>query len=401
MRCVIIGKVWPEPTSTAAGRRTCDLLGVLSEAGWEVSFASPAQRGEFAFDLGAFGAAQQMIALNDPAFDTWISEQRPDVVIFDRFMMEEAFGWRVRQQCPEALRVLDTSDLHCLRVAREVQLKKGGPLNLKNETALREIASIYRCDLTLVISDFEMGVLRTEFSVPGSLLAHWPFSMTLGDVTTGYAEREHFVMIGSLLHAPNLDASRWCLREMWPKIRRSLPEAEMHYYGSYGDRYARELHQPAVGFHFKGRADDALSTMVRYRVSLAPLRFGAGLKGKVFDAVQAGTPTVLSPIAAEGIFPGPEWAQESTEAMAREAVDLYTDPERWQIRRDAERSVCRSRFAADDWCPRLVEILRQAHAECVSKREANFTGRMLNHHQHRSSEYLSRWIEAKNQTAIR
>jgi glycosyltransferase involved in cell wall biosynthesis len=348
-------------------------------------------------ELSRYGVAAYPIKINDPAFDTWVAGLRPDVVIFDRFMTEEQFGWRVAQQCPEALRVLDTSDLHCLRVAREAQLKSGGALQLKNETALREIASIYRSDLTLVISEFEREVLRCEFSVPEDLLAYWPFSLTIKNaMPNDYRDREHFFMIGSLLHAPNLDAVRWCSQEIWPKIQEALPKAEMHAYGAYGDRYARELHRPEKGFYFKGRAEEALSTMAHYRVNLAPLRFGAGLKGKIFDGFQTGTPSVVTPIAAEGIFRGGGWAHESAESFAGAAIKLYQDPELWRMRQEAERSVCRERFAASHWRPRLPEIFRRAYRDRRSRREANFTGQMLRHHHHRSTEFLSRWIEAKH-----
>lgn len=396
MRCLIIGKVWPEPSSTAAGRRTCDLLSVLSDAGWEVNFASAAQQSEHAADLSHYKATMHSLKVNDPAFDLWIAELRPDLVIFDRFMTEEQFGWRVAQHCPEALRVLDTSDLHCLRVAREAQLRSGAALQLENETALREIAAIYRSDRTLMISDFEMNLLRSEFSVPNALLAYWPFAINLPEAVATYEERKHFIMIGSFHHAPNLDAARWCQQAIWPKIKEKLPDAEMHLYGSYGDRFARELNQPKTGFLFKGRAEDALRTLSRYRINLAPLRFGAGLKGKVFDGFQTGTPNILTPIAAEGIFEGAAWAHESPTAFAEAAVKYYCDSEAWKQRQLAEQAVCLERFAPQDWRPRLLKMIDAARKNLKVDRQGNFIGQMLRHHHHRSVEYFSRWIEAKN-----
>ncbi|TVP80408.1 MAG: glycosyltransferase [Puniceicoccaceae bacterium] len=396
MRCLILGKVWPEPSSTAAGQRICDLISALSVAGWELSFASAAQAGEYAVDLAIYGVASHAISVNDPAFDAWVAELEPDVVVFDRFMTEEQFGWRVAEHCPEALRVLDTSDLHCLRLARQAQMESGGVLQLKNETAIREVAAIYRSDLTLMISEFEIELLRREFSIPETLLAYWPFPISLPDAFPGFAARQNFIMIGSLQHAPNLDAARWCQQAIWPQIRSALPEAELHCFGSYGAKYAGELNQPDRGFHFKGRAGNALQTMSGYRVNLAPLRFGAGLKGKVFDGFLSGTPTVMTPIAAEGIFVESHWAHESIDAFVDEAVALYTDPARWQSRQGEGQAVCRERFAASRWRQQLPERLRLAHDQRARHREANFVGQMLRHHQHRSTEFLSRWIEAKN-----
>jgi hypothetical protein len=336
------------------------------------------------------------VAVNDSGFDAWVKELAPDIVIFDRFMTEEQFGWRVAQQCPEALRVLDTSDLHCLRVARERSVKQGEPLNLFNDTALREIAAIYRSDLTLMISEFEMELLRREYSIPEHLLAYWPFSVSLPNSYPAYAARQGFMMIGSLMHPPNLDAALWCRQEIWPLIRRRLPDVELHCYGSYGDRYAQQLHAPKQGFHFKGRAEDALQTMAGYRVNLAPLRYGAGLKGKVFDGFLTGTPTVVTPVAAEGIYPDPHFADATPEAFVHRAVELYRDKTAWEVRQHAEQVVCGERFDAMSWLPRFPELLKQAFQERHALRELNFVGQMLRHHQHRSTEFMSRWIEAKN-----
>lgn len=424
MNCLIIGKVWPEPSSTAAGRRTLDVITAFTAGdaagaaslhaapaahtrsdatpvasktpGWRVHFACAAQRGQHALDLEALGVATHAIAVNDSAFDTWIEALAPDVVIFDRFMTEEQFGWRVAQQCPGALRVLDTSDLHSLRVAREQALKNGTSLNLKSETSLREIASIYRSDLTLMISEFEMDILRREYSVPDRLLAYWPFSVSLPGAYPSYADRANFIMIGSLMHPPNLDAARWCKQHIWPLIRRELPEAELHCYGSYGERYADELNAPKDGFYFKGRAEHALQTMANYRVNLAPLRYGAGLKGKVFDGFLTGTPTAMTPIACEGIFIDYGWAAEDAEAFAREAVKLYSDIVAWEERQQREQQVCRERFDAKLWHDRLPEVMEHAYGNRHAHRESNFIGQMLRHHHHRSTEFMSRWIEAKN-----
>lgn len=396
MNCLIIGKVWPEPTSTAAGRRTCDVIRALQLGYWQVHFASAAQRGEHALDLEAIGVTTHEIAVNDAAFDPWVEILAPQVVIFDRFMTEEQFGWRVAQRCPETVRVLDTSDLHSLRFAREQVIKSGEALKLKHDIALREIAAIYRSDLTLMISEFEMEILVDEFGINRSLLAYWPFSIELSDERVLFGNRKDFILIGSYLHTPNLDAARWCKAKIWPLIRQQLPEAELHCYGSYGERYAAELHAPKSGFFFKGRAEDALATMSLYRVNLAPLRYGAGLKGKVFDGFQTGTPTVMTPIAAEGICMNLGWAHTSAEDFANAALQLYREPEAWRTRQCEERALCQDRFNSADWLPRLAAIIQSAIGERVQLREQNFIGKILRHHQHRSTEFMSRWIELKN-----
>ena len=400
VHCLIIGKVWPEPSSTAAGRRTADIIRSLQAAGTHVSFACGAKPSEHSLDLDALGVASHTVQPNDSAFDTWIAELAPDVVVFDRFMIEEQFGWRVEKACPQALRVLDTSDLHCLREARQTQLKQGGALDLYNEIALREVAAIHRSDLTLMISEFEMEVLRTQFDIPQAQIAYWPFGLELGDSKfQEFEARQHFIMIGSFMHPPNVDAARWCKQAIWPLIRKALPEAELHCYGSYGDKYQGELHAPKAGFHYKGRAENALATMANYRVNLAPLRYGAGLKGKVFDGFQTCTPTVTTPIGAEGIVGELDWGcaiSADPLQFAEAAIEIYANAEQWSHVQAQGQRIARERFDAAMWQPQLPQLLESALSNLTENRHQHFTGRMLRHHHHRSTEFMSRWIEAKN-----
>lgn len=115
---LIIGFVWPEPNSSAAGGRMLQLITQFQQQGFSITFACPAMDSDFMADLSSLNIDKKSIALNCSSFDTFIRELNPAVVLFDRFMIEEQFGWRVAENCPDALRILDTEDLHCLRLAR-------------------------------------------------------------------------------------------------------------------------------------------------------------------------------------------------------------------------------------------------------------------------------------------
>ena len=86
------------------------LIECFLSQGWQITFSSPASEGEHKADLAALGIAEVSIELNNSSFDVFITELKPDIVLFDRFMMEEQFGWRVEKHCPDALRILETSD---------------------------------------------------------------------------------------------------------------------------------------------------------------------------------------------------------------------------------------------------------------------------------------------------
>src|SRR5690606_26095672 len=146
-KVLFIGLVWPEPTSSAAGWRILQLVRLFQGA-YEVHFASAAAKPEFSHDLTALGVTEPQLLLNDAAFDGVVRELEPGMVVVDRFRVEERYGWRVAQSWPEALRVLDTEDLHFLRPARLHAYKAGASIDLHSETTFRELAAIYRSDLT-------------------------------------------------------------------------------------------------------------------------------------------------------------------------------------------------------------------------------------------------------------
>src|SRR5690606_1820186 len=91
------------------------------------------------------------------------------------FVMEEQFGWRIEKNSPNTVQILDTQDLHFLRRARQKAIENSTPLQLETDDLWRELGSIYRCDLTLILSDYEKSLLETEFQVPKELLHLYRF----------------------------------------------------------------------------------------------------------------------------------------------------------------------------------------------------------------------------------
>ena len=126
-KVLIIGFVWPEPKSSAAGSRMMQLIEAFKLVDYKITFACAASKNENAVDLTAEGIDEISIQLNHTSFDEFIKLLQPDVVLFDRFMTEEQFGWRVAEHCPNALRILDTEALHCLRKGRHQALKNKKP----------------------------------------------------------------------------------------------------------------------------------------------------------------------------------------------------------------------------------------------------------------------------------
>lgn len=422
---LIIGYVWPEPKSSAAGSRMMELIELFHGSQWHIVFASAAALSEHRADLSGFGVKVQLITLNDASFNQFIAELKPDAVLFDRFFTEEQFAWRVEQECPNALRILDTEDLHSLRqvrqqllkqtqqrVSNEAERQRVDPVlansaelyvqMTENDMAKREIAAIYRCDLTLIISQYEISLLTDYFLIPKSLLHYCPFlslKTAAQDTLPRYADRQHFISIGNFRHEPNWDAVLYLKQAIWPLIHAAMPQAQLHVYGAYPPPKATQLHNPKQGFYLKGWAEDALEVMRNARVCLAPLRFGAGIKGKLMDAMRTGTPNVTTSIGAEAMSGGLAWGghiENNAQAIADAALQLYGNEAIWQQAQQQGFTILKQYFAQEDYANLLMARVLQLGENLLQERRQNFVGILLRHHLHKSTQYMSLWIEAKN-----
>ncbi len=405
---LVIGHVWPEPNTTAAGCRMMQLLETFLEYRFEVTFASTAGKTEYSKNLSEIGIKEESIELNHPSFDDYIQKIQPDVVVFDRFMVEEQFGWRVAEFAPNAIRILNTEDLHSLRRAREEAYRNQQAFNLNlwanHEMTLREVASIYRCDVSLMVSAFEIDILEELLHVPKNLLFCLPLMMEVPSNLKindwpNFEERQHFITVGNGKHAPNVDAIKILKDVIWPLIKKQLPEAELHVYGAYLPQMVQEMHDPKLGFHVDGWVESLDETMQKSRVLLAPLQFGAGIKGKLLEAIKNGTPSVTTSIGAEGMqgnFPWNGNIEDDWETFANKAVQLYQYKSAWEKAQTNGIQLLRAFFDKEKLQKSFVDLMDNLEKQLVEHREQNFMGRMLQRQTLNSTKYMAKWIEAKN-----
>ena len=475
---LFVSFLWPEASSSAAGVRTRSLLEAFQAWGWQVHYLACARANEHTESLEKAGITAHRVSPNRGGdFEDALDRAKPDAVVFDRFTAEEAFSFRVRAARPTAARILDMQDLHALRRARHDAVKKAlslatlpgadadpGRLS-ESESVLRaslaavpaagdpsvarELAAVHRCDLALVCSPAEMRLMRDRFGVPASKLV--PASFFCDESSSAakktetdrggsrpFASREGFTTIGTFYHPPNVDAVRWLAAEVWPKIRESLPDATMRVYGAYPTEAVKQLHRPKEGFLVLGFAESVAAAMDESRVLLAPLRFGAGIKGKIVDAWMHGLPVVTTPIGAEGMRPGEDalwsdcsarrstikdeeedwggrWRSLDAASFARDAVALHEDAGAWERARARGSELIAELFAGEKNLAAVRDateaLFVEAEAEFENVREGgeterfsttlearrarDYVGGALWHHTLRSTEYFSRWIEMK------
>lgn len=407
----IIGTVWIEPKSSAAGRRMLQLIHLFLAQGWQLTFACAAQKSGNEISLESLGIQEVAIELNSSSFDVFVADLQPTIVLFDRFLTEEQYGWRVVENCPKALRILDTEDLHFLRKVRYQQYKKGERFTnealLKSDDTKREIASILRCDLSLIISTFEMDLLKKLFKIDERILYYLPFLLNKIDADTqkewkSFNERKHFVFIGNYLHKPNVDAVITLKNKIWSNIKEQLPNAEMHIYGAYVHQQIQQLHNEKDGFLVKGFIGNLAKVIEDSKVVLVPLNFGAGIKGKLTEAMCCGTPSLTTTIGAEGMHNKLPWngfVIDDYTAFSDKAVLLCTDENIWKQSQKNGVEIINQIYHKEKLSLPFINKIHQLLNDLEQHRTQNFLGSLLQYQTLQATKYLSKWIEEKNKNS--
>jgi len=397
-----------EPNSSAAGSRMLQLIEAFQTQNWQITYVSTAAKSEFAYDISKLGISTNTIEINNPKFDDLLKKTQPTIVLFDRFMVEEQFGWRVAEIVPNALRILDTEDLHCLRKTREEAINKNKPFVktdlLKSVIAKREIASILRSDISLIISKYEIEILKKLFKIDTELLQYIPFLLdklkeeTIKKTPT-FKERADIYFVGNFLHNPNYDTVIYLKKEIWPKLSKELPKATLHIYGAYTTQKVNQLHNKKERFIINGRTEKLNKKIQNYKICLAPIRFGAGIKGKLIEAMQNGTPSITTKIGAEAMHKNYEWSgsiADNPTAIIKAAKELYTNEIIWNKAQQNGTTIINNCYNKKQYSQLLITKIINTQKEIKKHRLNNFIGALLQHHTLNSTKYLSKWIESKN-----
>lgn len=332
-RVLIVDACTPEPDKDSGSVRMVNLMRLLVADGWKVAFL-PENRQylpRYTSDLQQLGVeALYLPWIAD--VPGWFAEHGPhlDAVILSRHYVASAFLPLVEAYAPRARRIFDTVDLHYLREERAAGVAGGDPelARLAADTKRAELALMRACDLTLVVSPVEQALLAAE--VPEARVEVLSNVHEVAGRGRGFDGRRDLWFVGGFQHPPNVDAVRWFVAEVWPQVRAELPDARFHVVGSKMPESMRALAGDGVEIH--GHVADLSPFLDGCRVSVAPLRYGAGVKGKVNQAMAHGQPVVATPMAVEGmhLVDGEEvLVADTPAAFAAAVVRLYRDEALW------------------------------------------------------------------------
>jgi O-antigen biosynthesis protein len=286
-----------------------------------------------------------------------------DIVVMSRHYVAVKHLDAVRSFAPRALVVFDTVDLHFLRTERQAELE-GSALSRAAARAKRdeELALIRKADVTLVVSPFEQALLAEL--VPDARVM---VLSTIHELLPGgkpFAEREGLVFIGGFQHPPNTDAVLWYARQILPRVREALPGVKTYIVGSKVPANVRAL--ATEDFIVTGYVPDITPYFTGCRASIAPLRYGAGVKGKINLAMSYGLPVIATTPSIEGMHlsPGDDvLIGDDPAAFAAAIVRVYQDEVLWQKLADGGRDNIRKHFSREVARTTITRLIALARGE--------------------------------------
>ena len=300
-RVLIADSYTPTPDQDSGSLRMVNLMQLLREAGYAVAFLpdNRSHDGRYTEGLQALGVeALYHPYVSDPV--AWLREQGRglDAIILSRHYVAANYIGAARLYAPQAQLVFDTVDLHYLREERAAELE-GKPELARHaaQTKLQELKLMRECDVTLVVSAAEQRLLQKE--LPNARIEVLSNVHAVHGRRKPFEERKDLVFIGGFQHPPNIDAVRWFAGEVMPLLRANGAPPHLHIIGSKAPQEVLELAGEDVSVH--GFVPDIAPYMDGCRLSVAPLRYGAGVKGKVNMAMSYGLPVVATSIAVEGM----------------------------------------------------------------------------------------------------
>lgn len=334
-RLLVLDAVMPTPDQDSGSLRMTSLLEIFLDLGWHVTFV-PSNL-ELCAPYGPYLRRRGIEVLYRPlvgSIPTFLEQRGAsfDLVILSRHYVATAFLDVVHLHAPQAWVWFDTVDLHYLREQREAKLR-GDPVALKQavECKRQEIDLMRRSDLTLVVSPVERDLLATE--APDVRVEILSNIHSLHPTETPFAARDAIVFIGGFNHTPNVDAVEYYVNDILPLVRAQLGAVPTYLIGSRPPQEVLALDAPDQGLHVTGYVEDVTPFFARARLSIAPLRYGAGVKGKINMSMAYGVPTVATPCAGEGMFLRPETdilIGGDAAAFAAAVVRLYRDQTLWE-----------------------------------------------------------------------
>ena len=323
----------PRPDRDSGSLRMFNMLAILQDAGFEITFGSMGLE-----DTQPYLSALQRRGIQCLYRPSVMSleqhlridcRNRYDLVILSRMLTADELLPAVRRTQPNAVVVFDTVDLHHRRLETESAVRKHARIARRASRVRKaELRLVDEADVTFVVSDTERACLATTNPL-ATVRVVSNIHRVMGSQTP-YSERRHLLFVGGFGHPPNVDAVEFFCRAVFPLISARLPDLKIYIVGSHPPASVARLASENV--LILGYVPDIEPLLHRCRASVAPLRFGAGVKGKVHLSMSYGLPVVMTSLAADGMFVKhgeSALIADDPQSFCNEVVRLYQDELLW------------------------------------------------------------------------
>ncbi len=372
-RVLIVDAVTPNPDNDAGSVFTFELIKLFQALGYKVSFW-PQEISDFDWTLT--GALQRIgvEAIYSPYYQSigeYLAEHGDlfDMVFAFRHYCASKLIPLVREFAPKARLVFHPADLHFVREARAADIdSQAKPVEELRLIQAYEVFCAVASDLTVVHSHYEKDVLAVH--APDAAVRVFPWIVDPVPLKTGFGERDSIAYLGGYAHRPNVDAVLYFVEAIWPLIRRKHPDMVFKVVGSKVPASIAALHGKdnveVVGF-----VEDLSALFDSIRILVAPIRYGAGLKGKVASALACGVPVVATSCAAEGmaLVEGEQiLVRDDPKGFAEAVLRVYDDEALWRKLSAGGQAFVDEVFSTRRGVDRLRDIISEASGGAMAGR---------------------------------
>src|SRR6266581_228236 len=348
-RALVIDYAVPRPDHDAGSYAAIQEMRLLQSLGFKLTFVpeNMAYMGSYTDALQRTGIECVYAPFNGSVQE--VIEKRGaefDVIYITRYSVAEKYIEAIRQYAPSARIVFNNADLHFLRELRQaIGLRDREMLQRALRTRDSELAVMRQVDLVLSYNEVEHAVIMSH-NLDSTLVAKCPWVVDVPAQVPGFAARKDIAFLGGYGHPPNLEAVKFFIAEVMPLLRKTLPGVRFLVYGSNVPKELEDMADADVVI--AGWVEEVAEVYDTCRVFVASLKSGAGLKGKVLGALSHGVPSVISPIAAEGIGAADGIdlvVADKPEEWAQAITTLYQDAAAWDAMAKAAQAFVRKRYS--------------------------------------------------------
>lgn len=362
-KILFIDAFTPTPDQDSGSNDIVNFMKIFIDFGYQVTFMpalSLASAGRYTDGLRAEG----VICVSSPVFvmaERYLQEHAAEfnVIFAYRGSIAARFVDLVRRVAPNTKFVFDTVDLHFLREERQAEIEKSNQKLVEAQrTKQIEIGVMRKADRTIVLSKVEQEIATRL--VPNAAISLIPIVREVPGRLAPREERSSVLFIGGFAHFPNVDAILWFVSNVWPIVRCRLPHARLKIVGSQITPDIAALENAEAGVEVLGFVENVEPLMASSLMSVAPLRYGAGVKGKVVSSLCYGLPCVATSVAVEGMGIGEHdgvIVADDPERIADGIVALHQQADLWSLLSDGGVSFAHANFSVARIKEQLKELL--------------------------------------------